>query len=84
MTRLEAFNSFVECPVNCKILERLSWGERLECVEFIKQNDELDLNMFAEKVNRWYLDQPHKPKHLTDMWALVLQANTKVHFKGRR
>lgn len=75
MTRLERFESFASHPMHGKIMQRLKKEERRLCVEFITQHDHLDSDKFAERVNRWMLDQP-KPKNFPIMWALVLQSNT--------
>lgn len=74
--RMTRFHAYKDHTVHRPLFERLSKAEREACEAFIRDNDHLDVNAFAHKVNRWHLDKP-KPKHYVDMWALVLQANTR-------
>ncbi len=74
MTRLEIFNSFYADPMLSRDLRRLLTCEINECINFIAEHNHLDKNAFAEKANRWMLDQP-RPKNYSLMWALVSQAN---------
>lgn len=82
MTRLEAFHSFKDNVVAGKQLSQLSEKELAMCEEFIKQNDTLDLNKFAEKLNMWHVDNKDRPKRHAVMWGLVLMANTKANWNG--
>ena len=52
MKRLEKFNKLIIHIMHKKLWERLSKSEKQECVDFIAQNDHLDKNEFAHKVNR--------------------------------
>jgi hypothetical protein len=81
--RLQKFESYATHLMHHKTFARLSRAEREQCREFIRANDHLDVNGFASLVNRWMLDQP-KPKHYTDMWALVLQSNVPEVLTKRR
>lgn len=74
MNRLIKFESFAQDLMLGKLYGKLTTDELRLCREFLITNAGLDRNQFCEKVNRWYLDNPNKPKHLTDMWALVLQS----------
>ena len=76
MTILEAFESFEKCPLRGKIYKRLSNKERIDCVAFIVHNEDLPKWEFEQKLNRWLIDE-EKPKRFTDMWSLVLEANSK-------
>lgn len=73
--RLKRFQGFESHQMHGRMMKRLSAEERRLCEEFILENEALDSNAFAVKVNRWYLDAPVKPKRVVDMWALVLQSN---------
>jgi len=75
MNRRAKFLAMSEHPMFSKLIRRLSKVEYGECLQFIDANDALDANRFAEKVNRWKLDQPKTKRH-SDMWALVMQTNT--------
>ncbi len=72
--RKDKFISFCEHPFQRKLLAKLSFSERNLCIAFIVENDKLNKDDFAEKVNRWLLDKP-KPKNFTTMWSLVTQCN---------
>lgn len=74
MTRFDAFDIISKHIFHAKEYARLKQVEREMCLQFIRDNDNLDFNAFAEKTNRWLLDRP-KPKNYSIMWALVLQAN---------
>lgn len=65
------FYSFEKHPRLGKIFKRLNTHERLACREFLATNGQLNKNEFNFNVNRWFLDDPNKPKHHADMWALV-------------
>jgi hypothetical protein len=72
--RLENFLASKDHVMQQNLLKKLSQEERQMCIDFITENDGLDKNEFALKVNRWLLDMP-KPKNFSAMWALVSQAN---------
>lgn len=82
MNRMEKFHSFKDHVMHGKLMTRLSAKELKQCEDFIRENDALDSNQFAEKTNRWLLDQP-KPKNYSTMWALVLQCNSTEIKKSR-
>lgn len=75
-TRLIKFNELKINPIMATIFRRLTKLELSLCEQFITENDSLSVDQFATALNRWYLDKPDKPKHLTDMWALILGANS--------
>lgn len=74
MTRLEKFESFKDHAMHCKIFKKLTKDERAQCINFINESEHLDKNEFAFKVNRWLVGAKDKPKHATEMWALVSQS----------
>lgn len=74
--RLQKFESYASHPMLKKSYNKLSQKDLQQCRDFIIENDNLSVDEFAFKTNRWMLDQP-KPKRYSDMWALVLQSNTK-------
>jgi len=73
--RIEAFEAYSAHPLNKKLYFRLTDEERNLCLKFMEDHAALDLYQFADKTNRWYLGAPNKPKNLTHMWALLIQAN---------
>lgn len=75
MTRLDCFKNFQFHPMLAKDYKRLSKEEHSQCLVFIINNDDLDKSEFAAKVNRWFLDNPNKPRRWTLMCDLVMQAN---------
>jgi hypothetical protein len=58
-----------------KLVRRLSEAELIECEEFCRDNQPLGHLEFEYEANRWYLDNPKKPKHLSIMVELVGVAN---------
>jgi hypothetical protein len=71
MTRLERFQTMPGHLMYKKMMLRLTEDEFDQCVAFIEESEDLGTSEFADKVNRWKLDQP-RTKHHTDMWALLL------------
>lgn len=82
MNRSQVFESYSEHVMHHRMFKRLTAAELQLCRDFLRDNESLDRHAFAHKVNRWFLDQPNKPKHLTDMWALLIQANVKAGEKN--
>lgn len=74
--RIETFRSYAKHIVHAKVMAQLSHKDIADCLKFIQDNDHLDRNGFALKVNRWLIDQP-KPKRYSAMWALVSQCNSR-------
>lgn len=71
LRRLQKFQDLKHDFMLSKVMAKLNKMELELCVKFITDNEELDKNEFCAKANRWYLDDPNKPKRLTDMWAIV-------------
>lgn len=76
MTRLLKFYGYEDHPWLRKDFAKLSSAERLMCITFIKQHEPLGRPEFAELVNRWFLDNPNKPKNWTVMVTLVASTNS--------
>jgi hypothetical protein len=74
MIRLSKFEQMKLHPMHGNLYRKLSEKEREQCRDFIRQNDHLDRDDFAEKANRWMLDQA-RPKRYSDMWALVFMVS---------
>lgn len=81
--RTEAFNKLFDCPVHRSAMNKMSNEELDMCLEFIAQNDHLDVNQFAAKLNMWNVDNNSRPKNASTMWAMVCSANSAVHFQKR-
>jgi hypothetical protein len=77
-TRLSKFHSHRDHIMLGKLMARLTREELALCEEFITIREHLSHDRFCEAVNRWYLDAPKKPRHLNDMWALVLQSSEQI------
>lgn len=75
MDRLKKFESFKDHSMHGKIYKRLTQAELNRCHEFIMTREGMDKDQFAHELNRWMLHE-EKPKHHTDMWALVMQSNS--------
>lgn len=75
MDRIKAFHSFKTHVVLGKLYAKLTKKEIELCEQFIIENEKLNQNDFAEKCNRWMMDDRTRPKRHTDMWALVFQTN---------
>lgn len=76
--RIANFRSFKNHLIIGQCFKALSQNEIDLCEQFIMENDHLDKNEFALKVNRWMVDNPkNRPsqKKASAMWALVCQAN---------
>lgn len=73
--RLNKLYSFKTHPYHGKDLKKLK-KEDLELIEnFIKENDHLSKDDFAEKANRWGLDQQNRPKNHVILWSFIFQSN---------
>lgn len=72
--RIQNFNQMKSHAVLGKLFKKLTKDELKQTENFILENDHLDKNEYAIKCNRWFLDKK-APKHHSDMWAIVLQAN---------
>ena len=58
-----------------KIYQKLTEEERDLLIKFIQDHEHLSKSDFALACNRWYLDDPNKPKRLSCMWALATSSN---------
>ena len=61
-----------EHPALRKLFIKLTTEEFAAVIKFVNENESLNNDEYMLKANRWYLDQP-KPKHYSDMWAIVTQ-----------
>ncbi len=73
---LHAFSNQMRWHPIGKLLKRMTTEERIACLDFIIENDTLSKDDFAFKANRWFLDNPNKPKHYTEMVDVVTQCNS--------
>jgi len=77
-SRLDNFLKLKDHAMIGKDFKKLTALEVGECVHFINENEGLDSNKYAEKANRWKLDQPEaRSKNYTIMWSLLIQSNNK-------
>ncbi len=72
MSRISNLIAMPAHPVLGKLFNKLNQTELDAVVEFVRENDHLDDNAYMEKANRWHMDSP-RPKHHSDMWAIVTQ-----------
>lgn len=75
--RLNNMEKLKSHPVLKGLFKKLTQAELCDVTHFIMKHGELDADAYAHHCNRWYLDQP-KPKHYSDMWAIVSQSNTEA------
>ena len=54
-----------------RLVKRLKADEREYCLNFCNQHNDLDVNQWAFKVNRLFVDELQKPKNATLMWELL-------------
>jgi len=73
MKRHEKFLEMINHPINGKLIKKLNTSEKFEVVQFLVDREHLSDDDFMFQANRWYLDTKEKPKHLTEMWAIVTQ-----------
>lgn len=76
MERLIKLKLFSSCPVRKSIINRLTNKGYDFCVQFITENQGLDKNQFARKVNMLFIDDPNKPKDHTHIWAILTEVNS--------
>ncbi len=74
--RLTEFNKLFLCPVHKSAMKKMKLNELNECYEFLSDNDSLDANQFAAKLNMWHVDSKVRPKNVTTMWAMLCAANS--------
>lgn len=74
--RMKMLESFKTHPMHYKLFKKLNAAQIEECVQFIKENDHLNRDEFAFKVNRWHLGSNTPMKIRSVQWALVSQTNT--------
>ena len=72
MSHTAKLQAMAKHPMHSKMFRRLSHDEMELVKQFIKDNEALGKDRFMHNANRWYLDR-QKPKHLTDMWSIVIQ-----------
>jgi hypothetical protein len=72
-SRSQALRNMKDHPMQRRLFEKLTKDE-LEFLEtFVSENEFLNENDYAFKVNRLFLDQKDKPKNHSTIWALALQ-----------
>lgn len=74
MTRLQKMNKLKTHPMLKNLFRRLTQEDLKRVEAFVIEHDALNNNDYISKVNRWMLDENPKPKHYSDMWAIVLQS----------
>lgn len=72
--RMQNLENIKTHPMLKNLFKRLTLEEYAIVVEFIEKHQHLDRNEYAKACNRLFLDKP-KPKHHSDIWAIVLQCN---------
>lgn len=73
MKRIEKFNSLKNHQVIGKIYKKLNKDDILFCENFLKENENLNNDDFAFKVNRLGLNG-EKSKNINNIWALLIQS----------
>ena len=73
--RLEKFHSFKTHPYHGKDFKKLTKIDLVIIEDFILKNDSLSKDDFAEKANRWGLDQTNRPKNHVVLWSFIFQSN---------
>lgn len=71
--RFDKLMSFQNHTMHKKMFKKLSQQELGMLINFVKENENINVNEYTYKVNRWLLDQ-EKPKNHAVMWALALMA----------
>lgn len=78
MKRIDALKLFCKGFHGFKLSCKISEAEFDEMIEFLEEWDHLGTIEFEHKINRWYLDNPNKPKHLFIMAEILMSANSKA------
>lgn len=60
-------------PYLHKLFSKLTKAEHEMVVQFVAENNDMPKNEYMFKANRWLLNEPVKPKHYSDMWAIITQ-----------
>ena len=81
--RILAFRSFATHAWLKKDFAKLSKKELQMCESFIIALGSISHDEFAVAVNRWFLDDPNKPKRHTIMWGLVSTSGSAVREQER-
>lgn len=68
----EIFETLKSNPMLAKCWNRCTKAELDECRAFLKTHESRGLNVLNREINQWYMDQPNKPRHYADMWALLV------------
>lgn len=74
MSRIENMQKLRGHTVLGALFRKLTQNEMFLVEQFLEQNELLSDDDFIIKVNRWYLDSSDKPKHLTNMWSILIQS----------
>lgn len=82
MDRKTALIKLAAHPMIGKIYNKLSEEELSLVTNFVHKHHELSIADFEYKANRWFLDDPNKPKRLSDMWAILVEINTFYKLNG--
>jgi hypothetical protein len=83
MSREETFYGLKYDAWYGRLYNKLTLSERSECIAFIITRNDLDFGQFENAAQRWYLDQPVKPRNLPIMTELVNVANAKANKAGK-
>ena len=73
MSLTQKIPSMMRHPMLGQLFKKLTVEERKSVNQFIVDNEHLGKAVFHHNANRWYVDVPKKPRHMTDMWAIVTQ-----------
>lgn len=76
MKRIAKLDALKDDPWYGRLVKRLKKGEMDLIRGFIATNDSLEVIPFEMASERWYLDDPKKPKNLSIMVELLLVANS--------
>lgn len=82
MSRVILLQEMIKHPILGKLFKKLTRDEMRQVTQFVYENNFLDNDNYASICNRWLIYKP-KPKHYSDMWAIVSQC-TEVTLPKRR
>jgi hypothetical protein len=60
-------------PYLHKLFSKLTKLELEMVTQFVHENNDLGKDEYMHKANRWLINDINKPKHHSDMWAIVTQ-----------
>lgn len=73
MKRLETLEKLKTHAIIGKFFKKLKSSDLDIINKFLIETQQDDVNSYAEKVNRLFLDKPDKPKQWVTIWAILTE-----------